>query len=571
MGKKMKNSVEPKKRHLTDTMLQISLKEEILELQQQLGNQFAMRQALEKAICSKPLKLDAISEESVSQSAKDLIEDIAVLELEIAYLEKYLLSMYRKTFAKRLSSPPIVNDKSNLDPTSEKQAFLANPEDTIMQERTINAGHLALSRDSVDSQQKRCDDILGSQVLIDSSIHRSHSSLSHRSAVAARNSPSQGPLAVAEAVESYHSLPLSMLERAQGSGNVGLAGQLGTHVQDHVWETPNRISEEMVKFISAILYQLADPPLENSGFLSSPLSFSPSRSSPLNQHYSWNQQCSDGSVFNSWLDSPLHVESTKEFSFPYPRLAEVKGICRDQQSLNRVEDKMQKFRSLVSTLEFVDPRKMKLEEKLAFWINVHNALVIHAYLVYGIPRGNIKRISLLLKAAYNIGGHNISVEMIQSSILGCRLPRPGQWLQSLFFPRTKSRARDTWKAYATGHQEPRLHFGLCSGSYSDPVLRLYTAKRVFQELEVAKEEYIQTNFRIQKDLKLLLPKKVDSFVKESEMTPSGLMELMEHCLPSFLRENFQQQPQQQGKFWKKIVWVPNNFAFRYLIADELVK
>jgi hypothetical protein len=31
-----------------------------------------------------------------------------------------------------------------------------------------------------------------------------------------------------------------------------------------------------------------------------------------------------------------------------------------------------------------------------------------------------------MQAAYNVGGHTITVEMIQSSILGCRLPRPGQ-------------------------------------------------------------------------------------------------------------------------------------------------
>lgn len=31
-----------------------------------------------------------------------------------------------------------------------------------------------------------------------------------------------------------------------------------------------------------------------------------------------------------------------------------------------------------------------------------------------------------LQAAYNVGGHTISVDIIQRSILGCRLPRPGQ-------------------------------------------------------------------------------------------------------------------------------------------------
>lgn len=34
-------------------------------------------------------------------------------------------------------------------------------------------------------------------------------------------------------------------------------------------------------------------------------------------------------------------------------------------------------RSLISRLEDTDPRKMTHEEKLAFWINIHNSLVMH--------------------------------------------------------------------------------------------------------------------------------------------------------------------------------------------------
>lgn len=37
-------------------------------------------------------------------------------------------------------------------------------------------------------------------------------------------------------------------------------------------------------------------------------------------------------------------------------------------------------RSLVCQLEELDLRQMKHEEKLAFWINVHNALVMHVKL-----------------------------------------------------------------------------------------------------------------------------------------------------------------------------------------------
>ena len=35
------------------------------------------------------------------------------------------------------------------------------------------------------------------------------------------------------------------------------------------------------------------------------------------------------------------------------------------------------YRSLICRLEEVDPRMLSHEEKLAFWINIHNALVMH--------------------------------------------------------------------------------------------------------------------------------------------------------------------------------------------------
>lgn len=34
--------------------------------------------------------------------------------------------------------------------------------------------------------------------------------------------------------------------------------------------------------------------------------------------------------------------------------------------------------------------------------------------------------AVLFQAAYNVGGHNVNVDMIQNSILGCHLLRPGQ-------------------------------------------------------------------------------------------------------------------------------------------------
>lgn len=68
----------------------------------------------------------------------------------------------------------------------------------------------SVNEDSANMLPIKCNDILGADPLIDTGIYRSHSSLSQHSACSFRASP---PFeAVAEAVDAYHSLPLSMLE-----------------------------------------------------------------------------------------------------------------------------------------------------------------------------------------------------------------------------------------------------------------------------------------------------------------------------------------------------------------------
>nr|XP_023887113.1 uncharacterized protein LOC111999224 [Quercus suber] len=538
---------------------------QVLQLQRRLHDQFVVRRVLEKALSYRPLSHDATIDNSVPKPAQELIKEIAVLELEVVYLEQYLLSLYRKKYDQQKSCVSTVEGRLN------KEMFRKVPEYDIMSEKedpVTHSTHHMLPQNSIGNPLQECNDIWGTQKQLDSSIHRSHSSLSQRSACLSRTSPPMKFLN--KGVGLYHSLPLSMLEQAQTTtSSVSLAEHLGTCISNHIPDTPNWLSEEMIKCISAIYCELADPPLINHDYPSSPIALSSSLNEYSSQGQSdkWSSQCKNFSSFNSNFDNPFHVEGSKEFSGPYCTMAKVQLICRDRQKLREIEYMLRRFRSLVSQLEEVDPRKMKHEEKLAFWINVHNALIMHAFLVYGIPQNNLKRMSVLLKAAYNIGGHTISVDMIQSSILGCRLPRPGQWLWLLFSSKTKFKVGDARKAYAIEHPEPLLHFALCSGSYSDPAVRIYTSKRVFEELEVAKEEYIQSTFSIRKDQKILLPKIVESFAKDSGLCSGDLVQMIEHFVPDTQRKSIQQC--QHKRTWKGIEWTPHSFTFRYMLSKEL--
>ncbi|KAG9135080.1 hypothetical protein Leryth_011576 [Lithospermum erythrorhizon] len=543
-----------------------SLKDEILELDKQLEDQVMIRYALEKAISHKSMSHDIVDERIIPKPTKDLIKEIDVLELEVMYLEKHLLTMYRKMYGKRLSFLFTAGEEQSKNPSMKGQVSSEYVK-SRNSNSVIDSGTCLPTQDSSIYQPNE-DDILGADGIINSLVQRSQSSLSHRSARTLKLSPPLGQLE--EAINSYQSLPLSMRGRAQETtSTLSLAEHLSNKVHHSFHESPNELSEEMIKCISAIYCHIADPPLQHHGFNASPISISSSVSSSpqTDQHNSRGLQSGENpSLRTMFHNCDLHLQD--EIRWPVFTLAEVHGIRRDNQSLHNIQHIIHKFRFLVLRLKEVEIRNLKHGQKLAFWVNVHNALVMHAHLVYGIPQNNVKRISMVLKAAYNIGGYATSVDMIQSSILQCRMPRPGQWFQSFFFPRTKLRTKGHLKAYAIEHPEPRLYFALCSGSSSDPPVRIYTSKSFFEELEVTKEEYIQTNTKLHKEHKIMVPKIVEYYAKDLKLCPSGFVDLLEHFIPDY--HGTKTQPSQRSKVSKKIMWSPHSFNFLFKLPSELV-
>ncbi|WJX55473.1 hypothetical protein P8452_41240 [Trifolium repens] len=328
----------------------------------------------------------------------------------------------------------------------------------------------------------------------------------------------------------------------------------------------------MVKCISALYCKLADPPMIHPG-LSSPSSSLSSASafSIGDQGDMWSPRFknNNNSSFDVSLENPFRVEGLKEFSGPYSTMVEISWIYKENQKSGDTKKLLQNYKSLISRLEEVDPGKLEHEEKLAFWINIHNALVMHAFLAYGIPQNNMKRVFLLLKAAYKVGGYTVSADTIQNTILRCRMSRPGQWLRLLFSSKTKFKTGDGRQAYALDHLEPLSHFALCSGNHSDPAVRVYTPKRVFEDLEVAKDEYIRATLGVRKDQKILLPKLIESFAKDSDLCPSGVMEMILESLPESLRKRVKKCELAKSK--KCIEWIPHSFNFRYLISKDVLK
>ncbi|KAE8686007.1 BTB/POZ domain-containing protein [Hibiscus syriacus] len=479
----LKNSVKTQKQSPTPSSeVQSSLKQEILQLEKRLKDQFEIRRAVEKALDYRASSHEDTNETSVSMSkpATELIKEIAVMELEVIYLEQYLLSLYRKAFDLKVSSispykrverlkTPVnspskrvewlktpVNStskseerlKTPVDTPSRRYVMLKTPVDTSSKRSlefsvpddaskkkysSVNRCHSSLSQRSVfpswafplDERLKkpvntlrgRCLEFSGpdaskhenstmqcgygenswkepigivGEKLLDSGVYRCHSTLSQHSVFPSWTSPLDESLAD-RAVRACHSQPLSMVEYAQNASNIiSLAEYLGTQISDHVPDTPNELSEDMIKCMSVIYCKLADPPLiQNSS--SSPNSSMSSASvfSPKDQHDMWSPGFRNNSSFDVRLDNPFHIKGLKEFCGPYSTMLEVQWILRDNKKMADVENLLQNFRSLICRLEEVNPRKLRHEEKLAFWINIHNSLVMHVCILIKLKEYSI--------------------------------------------------------------------------------------------------------------------------------------------------------------------------------------
>ncbi|KAF0888335.1 hypothetical protein E2562_014165 [Oryza meyeriana var. granulata] len=419
------------------------LRKEILQLEKHLKDQQVMRGALEKALgpnAAAPVNVS--NENPMPKATKELIREIATLELEVKNMEQYLLTLYRKAFEQQvptfsppdqrgvpkpplpvMSSQPVQLQKSPSVKVSRKN----NRADAMLRSSYPPPSSKTWNDPVTDCSTSGCSGRLG-----DSDVLRCQSALSYRGICSSRISPSEDSLA--RALRSCHSQPFSFLEEGESTaaGVISLAEYLGTNVADHIPETPNNLSEEMVRCMAGVYCKLADPPLVHHGSSSSPTSSFSSTSAISPQYLGdiWSPNYKRESTLDSRLINPFHVEGLKEFSGPYNTMVEVPLICRDSRRLKEVEDLLQTYKLILYRLETVDLRRMTNDEKIAFWVNIHNALLMHAYLKYGIPQNNLKKTSLLVKASCKIAGRSINITVIQSMVLGCNTHCPGQVKQT---------------------------------------------------------------------------------------------------------------------------------------------
>ncbi|CAJ1932915.1 unnamed protein product [Sphenostylis stenocarpa] len=161
----------------------------------------------------------------------------------------------------------------------------------------------------------------------------------------------------------------------------------------------------------------------------------------------------------------------------------------DRQRVDYVTiSKSEEFRRYVNMtqdLQRVNLLELSENETLAFFLNLYNAMIVHAIIRVGCQEGVINRRSFS-DFQYLIGGHPFSLSTIKNGILRSNRRSP----YSLIKPFGSG---DRRLELSLVKLNPLVHFGLCNGTKSSPKVRFFSPYRVAEELRCAAREFFEND------------------------------------------------------------------------------
>ncbi|XP_050208803.1 uncharacterized protein LOC126659550 [Mercurialis annua] len=288
---------------------------------------------------------------------------------------------------------------------------------------------------------------------------------------------------------------------------------------------PNELSEELIKCLISIYLDLNQLPQSNKQESAVVPKLSLSCMNSKGSKNSFNCKASmfqfndNMSNIDPYGIMPDFDSTTRDIG-PYKDFIQ---ITRNSIDFSRFSEQTGKLRALMHTLGKVDLTILTYKQKLAFWINIYNACIMHAFLEHGLPSSHDELLAIMNKGVLNVGGIVLNALAIEHFIL--RYPCE-----------TKQGPPDEKEmllrnAYGLGYPEPNVTFALCRGTWSSPALRVYTPEEVVNELEKAKVEYLEASVGITSKKKIVIPKILKWHMKDFADDMDSLLEWIYSQLP----------------------------------------
>jgi len=139
-----------------------------------------------------------------------------------------------------------------------------------------------------------------------------------------------------------------------------------------------------------------------------------------------------------------------------------------------------------------DVASLPENDRRAFFINLYNAMIVHANIVLPLPRTTLQRLAFFDGVRYRVGGDVYSCNDIEHGVLRGNGPSPADLWVLLGMP---DRARGHFKAgdprlALTVPLDPRIHFALNCGARSCPPVRVFDGANVGEALRLAGHSFL---------------------------------------------------------------------------------
>lgn len=130
--------------------------------------------------------------------------------------------------------------------------------------------------------------------------------------------------------------------------------------------------------------------------------------------------------------------------------------------------------------------------RVAFWVNVYNALMRHAVVALDLKAGARVPLGVFSSASYLVGGQRFSLNTIEHGVLRRNRPAP-------FALRRPLREDDPRLGATPARFDARVHFALNCAAVSCPPIRAYSADGVDRELDLATRGYVEQETTLDRD------------------------------------------------------------------------
>ncbi len=167
-------------------------------------------------------------------------------------------------------------------------------------------------------------------------------------------------------------------------------------------------------------------------------------------------------------------------------------------------------------------------ERMAFWLNLYNALVIDGVITFGVrhtvTEGRLGVLAFFRRTAYSVGGLRFSCDDIEHGILRANRGHP-------FLPGPQFGASDPRWAWIIDPPDARVHFALNCASRSCPPIGVYDPDQIDAQLTLATRNFLAQEAVLDKEHgELRLPRIFRWFARDFGGRP-GVIAFLLHYLP----------------------------------------